>query len=311
MWGLRPHAPAGSAPAAWPSRAHRTPDGVPAPSPPGGEGVPRPPGERAPRAHRSSEGERVSPRSGPEARSPPHPHPGGACAAARATRVLLWGLRPHAPAGSAHAAWPSRAHRTPDGVRLPRPEGEGGDEGVPPPPSRRSVRTVVVDARDTSQGRSGPPTRPRMFSLWGLRPHAPAGSAHARGLRGRTELPMASGSLAPRERVGMRAFRRPPGEKGRGRTEAPRASAFRRPPGERAPRAHRSSEGERVPPPAGREGAAHRSSEGERAPRAHRSSEGERVSICGGCAPTPPPDQQRPRSPEDGPAPSPRGRGLG
>ena len=34
----------------------------------------------------------------------------------------------------------------------------------------------VVDARDTSQGGSGPPTHPRIFSLWGLRPHAPAGA---------------------------------------------------------------------------------------------------------------------------------------
>ena len=59
----------------------------------------------------------------------------------------------------------------------------------------------VVDARDTSQGRSGPPTRPRMFFLWGLRPHAPAGSAAPPKPRGR------SGPLSPEERVGVRAHR--------------------------------------------------------------------------------------------------------
>ena len=63
--------------------------------------------------------------------------------------------------------------------------------GPPTPPSRRSTRCAPL----------GPPTRPRMFFLWGLRPHAPAGSAAPPKPRGR------SGPLSPRVRVGVRARR--------------------------------------------------------------------------------------------------------
>ena len=75
----------------------------------------------------------------------------------------------------------------------------GAAPHTPIPEERAHGR--VVDARDTSQGRSGPPTRPRMFFLWGLRPHAPAGSAAPPKPRGR------SGPLSPGERVGVRAHR--------------------------------------------------------------------------------------------------------
>ena len=88
------------------------------------------PGEKAPRAHRSSEGERVSP---------------------------MGGAAPHTPI-----------------------------------PEERALRAAQP---------LSPPTRPRMFFLWGLRPHAPAGSAAPPKPRGR------SGPLSPGERVGVRAHR--------------------------------------------------------------------------------------------------------
>ena len=56
-------------------------------------------------------------------------------------------------------------------VRLPRLRG-----AAPPTPlSRRSVRTVVSWTRGIPRRAArGPPTRPRIFFLWGRSPHAPA-----------------------------------------------------------------------------------------------------------------------------------------
>ena len=134
---------------------------------------------------------------------PPRPHPGGARAARRSgpthPRVFsLWGQSPHAPAGSAHAAWPSRARRTPDGVRLPRPLRErAGMRGAPRASAARWSRTPRSDRRrvlaprlperlprgsasigtqDTSQGPHTPipeeapahPLAPDSSFMWGL-----------------------------------------------------------------------------------------------------------------------------------------------
>ena len=128
--------------------------------------------------------------------------------------------------GSAHRCPPPpralRASRCPTGAPSATRAGGAGRVGPAPSPSsaggcaphapipEEHAHGRVVDARDTSQGRSGPPTHPRMFSLWGLRPHTPARIARPAAAR-------PSGTLSPRERVGVRAFRRPPGEK------APRA----------------------------------------------------------------------------------------
>ena len=194
MWGRSPHAPAGSAHAAWPSRAQRAFDGV---------RLPRPEGERA-----------FPPLWGLR----PTPHPGRACAArgsgppTRPRIFFMWGRSPHAPAGSAHAAWPSRAQRAFDGVRLPRPEGErafpSSVGAAPHAPSRTSLRCARLwpthPPSDLLHVGALPP-RPRRVSARGV------AFAGATCFRGR------SGSLAPRVRVGVRAFRRPPGEK------APRA----------------------------------------------------------------------------------------
>ena len=155
MWGRSPHAPAGSAHAAWPSRAQRAFEGV---------RLPRPEGERA-----------FPPLWGLR----PTPHPGRACAArgsgppTRPRIFFMWGRSPHAPAGSAHAAWPSRAQRAFEGVRLPRPEGE---RAFPP---LWGLRPTPHPGRACAARGSGPPTRPRIFFMWGRSPHAPAGSAHA------------------------------------------------------------------------------------------------------------------------------------
>ena len=166
--------------------------------------------------------------------------------------------------------------------RLPRPEGE---RAFPP---LWGLRPTPHPGRACAARGSGPPTRPRIFFMWGRSPHAPAGSAHA-----------AWPSRAQRAFEGVPA----PSPRGLGRE----VRAFRRLPGEKAPRAHRSSEGERVSPVGG--AAPHAPIPEEHALRAapaHPPALG--CSFCGGCAPTPPLDQQRPRSPEDGPAPSPRGR---
>ena len=110
----------------------------------------------------------------------------------------LWGRSPHAPAGSAHAAWPSPAHRTPDGVRLPRPlRVRAGVRGAPRASAARWSRTPRSDRRrenaprlperlprgsasigtqDTSQGPHTPipeeapahPPAPDSSFMWGL-----------------------------------------------------------------------------------------------------------------------------------------------
>ena len=63
----------------------------------------------------------------------------------------------------------------PAGPGSPSPSSVGGAAPHAPIPEERA-HGRVVDARDTSQGRSGPPTRPRIFFLLGAptpRPHAP------------------------------------------------------------------------------------------------------------------------------------------
>ena len=134
-----------------------------------------------------------------------------------------------------------------------------------------------------------------MFFLWGLRPPTPPRPRRisARGVtfagapnsRWRT-----SGSLAPRVRAGVRAFRRLPGEK--------------------APRAHRSSEGERVSPMGG--AAPHTPIPEERALRAARSTHPPSdVLSVGAEPPRPRRISSAPEAPRTVRPPLPRGEGWG
>ena len=252
----------------------------------------------------------------------------------------LWGLRPHAPSRrSVRCArlWPT--HPPSDLLHV---------GAAPPRPRRVSARGVAFAGATCFRGRSGslaprvrvgvrafrraaaalsPPTRPRIFFMWGRTPTPPPGQRTRRGLRGRNvlsrafRLPRPERSLhcggcarhAP-SRTSLRCARlwptHPPSDVllwGRS-PHAPAGSAHAAWPS----RAQRAFEGVPAPSPRGREGVP--SSVGAAPPRpipeeralraapAHPPALG--CSICGGAAPTPPPDQQRPRSPEDGPAPS-------
>ena len=242
MWGRSPHAPAGSAHAAWPSRAQRTPDGVRPPRPEGERAFPPLWGLRphAP-SRRSLRCTRLWPTHPPSdllhvGAAPPRPIP---------DEPALRAALAHPPAlgfsscgGGAPTPPPDQGTRRglrgrnvlSRAFRLPRPEGEGAFPPLwglrPHAPSRRSVRCAPLwpthPPSDVFSVGAEPP-RPRRIRARGV---ALAGATCFRGR---------SGSLAPRVRVGVRAFRRPPGEK--------------------APRAHRTSGGAPRPPQRGSTGA--------------------------------------------------------
>ena len=122
---------------------------------------------------------------------------------------FLWGLRPHAPTRT------SRGRNV-----LPRPApsplaGEGGGEGERAQPARcpRGAAPPTPPSRTSALRGSGPPTRPRIFFLWGPRPHAPTRSAGLRRRRigSRPQLPRPVQPPRPlRERVGVRGSGRSP-----------------------------------------------------------------------------------------------------
>ena len=203
----------------------------------------------------------------------------------------------------------------PPTVRHTRVTLEGGpapSEGDRAPPAGGCAPTPP--SRTSALRRSGPPTRPRMFFLWGLRPHAPhsvrrtrvtlkGGPAPSEGDRASPGGGLRSHTPIPDERAARLWPAHPPSDVLSVGAAAP--TPPNGPPHARDPEGGPTpSEGDRASPAGGC--ASHTPIPDERAARLWARPPALGCSFCGGYAPTPPNGPPHARDPRGRSGPLPR-----